>query len=315
MHSIVFLDRSTVEADFRKPNFDHRWTDYPTTQPSEVLARLADATVAVTNKVRLREDVLSRAPDLRLIVSAATGVDTIDLEFCKQRGIRVSNVPGYATDGVAEHVFMFLLMLRRNAVGYGEDIHNGLWAPPGPFSLFSRPIFDVAGSTLGIVGYGGIAKKVEHLAKAFGMKVILSERKGNSEIRPGRKSFDDVLRESDVVSLHLPATAQTQGLMGAREFSLMKRSAILINTARGALIEETALAAALREGRIAGAGLDVLSEEPPAPNHPLIALRAPNLIVTPHNAWASRQAMQRLANTVIDNIEAFAKGSPIHVVA
>lgn len=315
MQSIVFLDRSTVEAEFRRPNFDHRWTDFPTTGPADVVARLAGATMAITNKVRLREDVLSQAPNLRLIVSAATGVDTIDLEFCKQRGIRVSNVPGYATNGVAEHVFMFLLMLRRNAVGYREDIHNGLWAPPGPFSLFSRPIFDVAGSTLGIIGYGGIAKKVESLAKAFGMNVMVAERKGSAEIRPGRKSFDDVLRESDVVSLHLPATAQTKGLMGTREFSLMKRSAILINTARGALIDEAALAAALQEGRIAGAGLDVLSEEPPTSAHPLIALRAPNLIVTPHNAWASRQAMQTLANTVVSNLEAFESGNPIHVVA
>jgi glycerate dehydrogenase len=209
---------------------------------------------------------------------------------------------------------MFILMLRRNAAGYREDLQAGRWAPPGPFSLMDRPIFDVIGSTIGLVGYGAIAKKVEGLAAAFGMNVLIAERKGRAEVRPGRTRFEEVLQGSDIVSLHSPLTPDTRGLIGTPELSMMKPSAILINTARGALLDEAALATALRGGVIAGAGIDVLSEEPPQPDHPLIAYRAPNLIVTPHNAWASRQAMQRLADILVGNLEAFVTGRPVNVV-
>src|SRR5947209_7568860 len=307
MEKIVFLERDTLRADVRRPAFEHHWTDYGSTRPEEVLERLRGATVAVVNKLPLRAEVLAQLPSLKLIAVAATGTDNVDLQFCRARGIAVSNVSGYAQATLPEHVLMLMLALRRNLVAYREDVRAGLWQRAEQFCLHAREIHDLDGNTLGLVGHGTLGRGVERLALAFGMNVLIAERRAASEVREGRTPFEEVLKRSDVVSLHVPLGAETRGMIGRAEFELMKPSAILINCARGGVVDEAALAAALREGRIAGAGVDVLSGEPPREGNPLLAPDLPNLIVTPHVAWASREAQQTLADQLIANIEEFVK--------
>ena len=305
METIVFLERDTLRAEIRRPAFEHVWRDYGSTRPEEVLERLRDATVAVVNKLPLGADVLARLPSLKLIAVAATGTDNVDVEFCRARGVEVRNVRGYARETLPEHVFMLILALSRNLVGYREDVRAGWWQRAGQFCLHTREIRDLHGALLGLIGHGTLGRGVERLALAFGMEVLVSERRGAGEPREGRTPFEDVLRRSDVLSLHVPLNEETRGLVGHRELALMKPSAMLLNCARGGVVDEAALAAALREGRLAGAGVDVLSEEPPGDDNPLLDPGLPNLIVTPHVAWAGRRAQQALADQLIDNIEAF----------
>ena len=309
METIVFLERDTIRAELRPPAFEHRWLDYSVTRPEEVLERLAGATVAVVNKLPLRADVLARLPRLRLIAVAATGTDNIDLEFCRRRGIAVSNVTGYARHTLPEHVLTLALALRRNLLGYREDVRAGLWQRARQFCLHTREIHDLHGSTFGVVGHGTLGRGVARLARAFGARVLVAERKGASAAREGRTPFAEVLGRSDVLSLHVPLGAETRGLVGRDELALMKPTSVLINCARGGVVDEAALAEALAEGRIAGAGVDVLSVEPPAGGNPLLSLDLPNLIVTPHVAWAGREAQQALADQLIENIEAFVRNS------
>src|ERR687888_56839 len=308
METIVFLERDTIRAELRPPAFEHRWLDYSVTRPEEVLERLAGATVAVVNKLPLRADVLARLPRLRLIAVAATGTDNIDLEFCRRRGIAVSNVTGYARHTLPEQVLTLALALRRNLLGYREDVRAGLWQRARQFCLHTREIHDLHGSTFGVVGHGTLGRGVARLARAFGARVLVAERSGASAAREGRTPFAEVLGRSDVLSLHVPLGAETRGLVGRDELALMKPSAVLINCARGGVVDEAALAEALVEGRIAGAGVDVLSVEPPAGGNPLLSLDLPNLIVTPHVAWAGREAQQALADQLVENIEAFVLG-------
>jgi glycerate dehydrogenase len=307
METIVFLERDTLRAELRRPAFEHLWTDYGSTRPEEILGRLRGATVAVVNKLPLRADTLARLPSLKLIAVAATGTDNVDLEFCRERGITVSNVRGYARETLPEHVLALMLALRRNLFGYREDVRAGLWQRAEQFCLHAREIHDLNGSTLGLFGHGSLGRGVERLARAFGMRVLVAERKGASSLREGRTPFDEVLKRSDVVSLHVPLGVETRHMVGREQLALMKPSAILINCARGGVVDEGALAEALREGRIAGAGLDVLSVEPPREGNPLLSLDLTNLVVTPHVAWASREAQQALADRLIENIEAFVK--------
>ncbi len=305
MEKIVFLERDTLRAALRRPAFEHVWRDYESTRPAEIEERLKDATIAVVNKLPLGAELLARLPLLRLIAVAATGTDNIDLEFCRARGIEVRNVRGYARETLPEHVMMMALVLSRNLIGYREDVRAGLWQRSGQFCLQTRDIRDLHGATLGLVGYGTLGRGVERLALAFGMEVLVSERKGAGELREGRTPFEDVLRRSDIVSLHVPLNEETRGLVGHAELALMKRSAILINCARGGIVEEWALAGVLRSGRLGGAGVDVLSTEPPGLGNPLLDPDLPNIIVTPHVAWAGRRAQQALADQLIDNIEDF----------
>lgn len=314
MERIVFLDRSTLIANVRRPAFEHEWTDCATTAPAEVVERLREATVAITNKVPLREAELSRLPSLKLIAVAATGVDIVDLDYCRRRNLGVANVRNYARHSVPEHVLMLILALRRNLFSYREDVARGQWQKASGFCLLNHTIRDLHGSTIGIIGYGALGQAVEKLALAFGMRVLVSEHKGARTIRAGRVSFEETLRASDIVSLHCPLGDETRGLIGKVEFEMMRRDAILINTARGGLVDEAALAHALHAGLIAGAGFDVLTKEPPHDGNPLLALNRPNFILTPHVAWASREAMQGLADQLIDNIEAFFSGSPQNLV-
>lgn len=311
---IVFLDRKSLVADMRKPSFAHDWIDYDQTDPDEVAARLKGANIVISNKVKLSGDILGQAPDVRMIAVSATGTDNVDLVYCREHGIVVSNIRGYAVHTVPEHAFMMMLALRRNLLGWREDIRAGLWEQADQFCLFTRPVNDLYGSTLGLVGYGSIGHGTQKLAEAFGMKVLIAEHKNAESLREGHTAFDTVLREADIISLHTPLTPETRHMIGTREFGLMKPSAILINTARGNLVDETALIKALMSKRIAGAGFDVLAVEPPREGNPLIDLDLPNFILTPHVAWSSREAMQTLADQVVDNIEAFVAGSPRNVV-
>ena len=314
METIVFLERDTLRAEIRRPAFEHVWRDYGSTRPEEVEERLRDATVAVVNKLPLGADVLARLPSLRLIAVAATGTDNVDVEFCRARGVEVRNVRGYARETLPEHVLMLALALSRNLIGYREDVRAGLWQRAGQFCLHTREIRDLHGSTFGIVGHGALGRGVERLARAFGTEVLIAERKSAQATREGRMPFIETLRRSDILSLHVPLSDETRHLIGRDEIALMKPTAVLINCARGGVVDEGALAVALLEERIAGAGVDVLSGEPPTEGNPLLTLDLPNLIVTPHVAWAGREAQQALADQLIENIEAFARGEPRNLV-
>jgi len=315
MEKIVFLDRATCVAEVRRLAFPHQWEEYPATSAEQTVLRLEDATVAITNKVHLKRESLERLPKLKMVAVAATGTDNVDIAYCRERGIVVSNIRNYSVHTVPEHVFMLVLALRRNLLAFRADVRNGAWQAATQFCLFTHPVNDLYGSTLGIIGRGSIGNAVAQIASAFAMKVLFAEHKGASDIRPGYTAFDTVLRDSDVITLHLPLNAQTRHLISTAEFSRMQAGAILINTARGGLVDEMALLDALRSGRIGGAGFDVLGKEPPTEGHPLLELDMPNFILTPHIAWSGKAAMQTLADQLIANIEAYVAGSPQNRVA
>ena len=314
MQNIVFLDRDSLVADVRRPAFAHQWTEYPATAPSEVVKRLRGASIAITNKVPLRAADIAQLPELKMVAIAATGTDNVDLAACRERGIVASNIRDYSLVSVPEHVFTLVLALRRNLRAYMADVENGRWEQSSRFCLLDYPIGDLAGSRLGIVGYGALGRKVATIAQAFGMQVLVTSRSPVQEAGVTNVALDQLLCTADVVSLHLPLTDQTRNMIGAPQLARMKRSALLINTARGGLVDEAALAQALQDGVIGGAGFDVLSKEPPLPTNPLLSVRLPNFILTPHVAWASAGAMQTLADMLIDNVEAFDAGRPLNLV-
>ena len=311
---IVFLERNTFNVPFREPAFDHEWVDFGETSLDQVVERLAPATIAICNKVQLRAEALSQLPKLRLIAVAATGVDNVDLDYCRSHDIAVCNTRGYAVNSLPEHALMLMLALRRNLIAYRADVNAGRWHEARQFCLLDHPIGDLKGRTLGIVGFGTLGRSMAQLGSAIGMEVIVAERKNASAVRADRVSFTNLLRLSDVISLHCPLTEDTKNLISYNELKQMKPNAILINTARGGLIDDYALLDALQSRRLAGAGIDVLRNEPPREGNPLLDANLPNLIVTPHNAWASRQAMQTLADQLVDNLEAFVRGEPRNLV-
>jgi glycerate dehydrogenase len=313
MEHIVFLDRDSLMASVRTPQFPHRWHDHGTTSAGQVVERLRGATIAVTNKVPLRAEAIARLPDLKMIAVAATGSDIVDVAACRARGIVVSNIRDYSLVSVPEHCFMLMLALRRNLVAYRADVEAGLWQASSRFCLLDHPITDLAGSKLGIVGFGALGRKVATLGRAFGMAICVTTRSPVQDGDVTQLPLAELLRTCDVVTLHLPLSAQTRHMIGAAELATMKPGALLINTARGGLVDEAALAAVLATGAIS-AGFDVLSQEPPVPDNPLLGLRLPNFILTPHTAWASTGAQQILADMLIDNVEAFVAGAPRNTV-
>ncbi|WP_153145676.1 D-2-hydroxyacid dehydrogenase [Dechloromonas sp. H13] len=318
MQRIVYLERESIIADVRRPGFAHDWVEYPKTAPAQVVERLQGASIAIINKAPLPAVAVDALADLKMIAVAATGTNIIDLDACRRRGIVVSNIRGYADHTVPEHALALLLALSRNLVAWRASVQAGRWQQSDQFCLFDHPIRDLHGATLGLIGSGSLGNGVARLAEAFGMRVLRAEHKGATALRPGYTDFAQVLREADAISLHCPLTPQTQGLIGEAELRTMKPTALLINTARGGLVDEVALIRALQEGWIAGAGFDVITAEPPPPSHPMVApelLALPNFLLTPHVAWASRPAMQALADQLIDNIEAFVAGSPRNRVA
>jgi glycerate dehydrogenase len=311
---IVFLDRSTLQATVRRPAFEHTWQEYPVTQVSELAERLRGATIAITNKVPLRAAMLQRLPELKMIAVAATGYDVIDIDFCKANRIAVANIRNYAVHTVPEHAFALITTLRRNLLAYRQDVERGRWQQVDQFCFFDHPIRDLHGATIGIIGEGVLGQGTATIARGFGMKVLFADHAPPKAAGVVFTPFDEVLAQSDVISLHLPLSAETRDMIGIEQLRKMKRTAILINTARGGLVDEQALAQALKDGLIAGAGFDVLSKEPPKEGNPLLDLHLPNFILTPHVAWASDGAMQFLADQLIDNIEAFVRGSPQNLV-
>lgn len=306
--NVVFLDSSTIPVRVPRPADGVHWTDLPATPASQVVDALRNADVALTNKVRLTRDTLRELPRLKFICVTAAGYDCVDVDYCAANGIQISNVPGYAAGSVAEHVIACIFALRRKLVQYRKLATGSAWSDSPVFCAHGARIGDVAGTTIGLVGYGSIAAEVARLSLAVGMQVLLGERKGADTVRPGYIAFDEMLRRSDVVSLHCPLTSATEGLIGEREFCLMKPSAVLVNTARGALIDERALEHALMTEAIAGAALDVLRMEPPHEGHRFLTREFDNLILTPHIAWASTSGVDALVSVVARNVESYLAG-------
>lgn len=314
----VFLDRDSL--DHNDLQFDEltatlpEWRMYEATEPHQVAERITDAQVVISNKVVLDEALLSSAAELKLIAVAATGTNNVDIAAATRLGITVCNVRRYATPSVVQHVFALLLNLSRHLDDYRQAVQRGRWQQSGRFCLLDYPIRELSGLKLGIVGYGELGEAVARAAtQAFGMDVLLAQRPG-APAQQGRIPLHELLPQVDVLSLHCPLTDATRGLIGVNELALMKPDAILINTARGGIVDEPALAAALRSGKLAGAGIDVLAVEPPEEDSPLLAGDIPNLIVTPHIAWASRESRQRLTDQLAANIRAFLTGKPQNIV-
>lgn len=308
---IVFLDRATFAPgiSFSAERIGKAtWREHAVSSVSELAVRTRDADVLITNKIPVSALTLDQLPQLRLIAVAATGTDHIDLSAAQARGVGVCNVPGYATETVPEHVFGMLLMLRRNLHRYTAAVGQGAWSRSAVFCLHDYPIHDLAGKIMGIVGAGTLGRAVGKIAQAFGMHVLYAEHNDADSVRDGFTALNEVIANADVLSLHVPLTPATRGLIGRAELARMKSGAVLVNCARGGVVDEIALVEALRAGRIGGACVDVLVTEPPPADHPLLAAQLPGVIVTPHVAWASIEAQQRLADEVIENIAAFLRG-------
>jgi glycerate dehydrogenase len=311
---IVFLDRDSLPLTLLPLKAPHQWQEYANTAPDEVAHRLQHADIAISNKVPITAATLAACPNLKMIAVAATGYNQIDVLACKERGVRVCNIRDYALAGVPEHALMLMLALRRQLLVYRADIEAGQWQRAKSFCHFSAPIQDLAGSTLALIGSGALGQAMANLARALGMTVIFAERKHASEVRQGFVAFHEALALADVVSLHCPFNEQTRNLIGSAELALMKKDAVLINTARGGLVDEVALLHALQTGQLGGAGLDVLIAEPPSSGNALLDISLPNLIITPHIAWAGRFTMQQLADQLIHNIDAYLAGVANNVV-
>jgi glycerate dehydrogenase len=311
---VVFLDRASLKAKVRKPAGASEYVEYEKTSVDEIVPRLKGARVAIVNKVPMREATLAQLPDLKMIAVAATGYDVIDVAYCKSQGIAVANIRNYAVHTVPEHAFMLILALRRNLLAYRRDVENGVWNKSDQFCFFTHDIGDLHGSTLGIIGEGAIGQATAAIGRAFGMRVLFADHEPPKMEGVTFTPHEQVLAESDVISLHCPLMPATRNLIGLAAFRQMKRTALLINTARGGLVDEAALIQALDQGLIAGAGFDVLTVEPPKDGHPLLDIRRPNFILTPHIAWASDGAMQFLADQLIDNIDLWAASKPQHLV-
>lgn len=317
MIRIVFLDRDTLspETVVRPPSFVYEMIIHARTRPDQVAERIRDADIVITNKAPVRADALAQATRLKLIAVAATGTDIIDLAEARARDIAVCNIRNYAKHTVPEHSFALMLALRRSIVPYRQSVIEGRWQQAAQFCYFDYPIADLGGSTLGIIGHGTLGQSVGKIAEAFGMTVLAAGRRGATDLKPGQTAFDEVLKRSDVITLHCPLTPETRGLISAREFALMERKPLLINTGRGGLVDELALEEALDAGQISGAGFDVTDGEPPAADSPMMRIASrENVILTPHVAWASREAIQALADQLIENIELFMAGTPRNLV-
>ncbi|OHX17184.1 glycerate dehydrogenase [Chromobacterium amazonense] len=313
--NVVFLDRDSLPVPVPVFSFPAHYREYPATSLEQIVDHAIEADIVISNKVRLSRETIARLPRLKLIAIAATGYNHVDLEACCERGVAVCNIRHYGDHTVAEHALTLMLALMKNLPAYQRDVAAGVWSQAKQFCHFGAPIREMRGAVLGIVGSGGIGSQLAGMARAFGMEVLFAERKGLAQAREGRTPFGEVLARADVISLHCPLTDETRGLIAQPELMAMKPGAILINTARGGLVDEADLVAALKYGQLGGAGFDVLSVEPPALDNPLLKARLPNLIVTPHVGWASGEAMRRLAAQLADNIEAFVRGEPANRLA
>ncbi|MGN6875445.1 D-2-hydroxyacid dehydrogenase, partial [Neisseria sp. P0021.S007] len=276
-------------------------SSYGTTEAHETLERIRGADIVITNKVVISAQAFAENPQFKLVAVTATGVNNVDVEAAKQNGTAVCNIRAYGNESVAEHAFMMMITLMRNLPAYQRDVAAGLWENSPFFCHLGAPMRDLNGKTLAIFGRGNIGKTLATYAQAFKMNVVFAEHKNAQSVRDGYVSFDEAIRSADVVSLNCPLTPQTANMIGEAELQQMKPGAILINCGRGGLVDEAALVAALKYGQIGGAGFDVLTQEPPRDGNPLLKARLPNLIVTPHIAWASQEAANRLFDILLDN--------------
>lgn len=317
----VILDAATLGDANLNPILDNgdQWQVFAHTSESEVLERIIGADIVLTNKVPLKAEVLMACRDLKLIAVTATGTNIVDVNAARKLNIVVCNARNYGSASVAQHTLGLMLNLATNLSGYLEDVRSGAWQAQEHFTLLHRPIFELAGKKLGIVGFGQLGQAVARLASAFDMEVVLVASsnpvsKGAEVYR--RRPLREVLQEVDFLSLHCPLTEQNQHLINADTLSLMKPGAFLINTARGGLVDDAALIAALSAGQIAGAAVDVLTKEPPDGNNLLIGAQAklPNLMITPHNAWGATESRQRLVDQIARVLDAFHADQPINVV-
>lgn len=313
----VFLDLASIaESDLDLSGLRAclpHWRMHAMSSPGQVVTRIADAEVVVTNKVVLDENALCAAASLKLVSVTATGTNNIDLQACARLGIRVSNVTAYATDSVAQHVLAVILAHHTRLLQYDPAVRRGDWSRSPQFCLLDYPVRELRDMTLGIIGYGELGQGVAHLARAFGMRILVAQRPGGAAA-PGRLPLDQLLARSDVVSLHVPLADNTEHLIDEQALRRMQPHALLVNTARGAVVDNLALARALREGWIGGAALDVLDREPPPLDHPLLAEDIPNLILTPHTAWAGRRARQAVVDQTVANIRGWLNGDPRNLV-
>ena len=320
MHA-VFLDYKTVDSgDLCLESIKAVLPEieiYPYSNEAEVLNRIKDTEVAIANKIEFDSKVFAHAKNLKLICVTATGTNNIDLDSAEKSGVTVCNIRDYCTESVMQHVLLSILSLSHSYRNYMNSMKRGEWQEGNGFSLLDHPIKELSGKKLGIVGFGVLGKGVSEAAVALGMELLVSESfdpEKKSEDSINRVGFDELLGESDIISLHCPLTKETKGLFDSSAFKKMKSSAILINTARGGLINDEALIKAIESKSIAGAAIDVLDQEPPNSDHPLMQKDYTNLIITPHIAWAAREARQRALDRIADNVEAFQKGSPINTV-
>ena len=311
---IVVLDRDTLVNRPFDFDFPHTLSSYGTTEAHETLERIRGADIVITNKVVISAQAFAENPQLKLVAVTATGVNNVDVEAAKQNGTAVCNIRAYGNESVAEHAFMMMITLMRNLPAYQRDVAAGLWENSPFFCHLGAPMRDLNGKTLAIFGRGNIGKTLATYAQAFKMNVVFAEHKNAQSVRDGYVSFDEAIRSADVVSLNCPLTPQTANMIGEAELQQMKPGAILINCGRGGLVDEAALVAALKYGQIGGAGFDVLTQEPPRDGNPLLKARLPNLIVTPHIAWASQEAANRLFDILLNNINRFVAGNPQNLV-
>ena len=304
---IVFLDaRSVGDVDFSSVEKNGEFIKYELTSKDELFERINDAEVIITNKVYIGKEEIEKAPKLKLICVSATGYNNIDISAAKEAGVVVANAAGYSTNSVAQHVFAMILELYTSLSKYDRDVKAGKWSKSPIFTMNDYTSFELSGKKLGIIGYGEIGKKVEKIAEAFGMNVLISESITGREESNGRVSFDTVLKESDIITIHTPLTDKTRDMISDREFELMKQSAVIINTARGGIVNENGLYRALKENKIYGAATDVMEKEPPLAGNNLFKLN--NIIITPHTAWAAAESRQKLIEIVAENIFKYKSG-------
>ena len=313
---IVFLDDAMYsldgDVDFSGIAEQGDYVRYANSTPEQAVERGRSAHILITNKAKVSADAIGAGRDLRLVAAAATGYDNVDVAAAGERGIPVCNVPGYAENTVPQHAFALILNLATRAYRYAADVEAGDWAAAEGFTLLRYPTFELHGKTIGIIGFGTIGRGVARIAEGFGMRVVAHDALGIPDGAYPNTPIDELLRSSDIVTVHTPLNDATRNLIDADAIALMKRSALLINTARGGIVDEGALAAALNSGRLAAAGFDVLTAEPPRDGNPL--LNARNALITPHSAWSTREARQNLITRTAENIRAFLAGTPRNLV-
>lgn len=319
MTVISFLDRGSFQADIKikTPNFEHQWLNYEATAPEQLIERCQSSNIIVTNKVVIGRETIEACPNIKHIAVTATGFNIIDLDACRENNVSVSNIPTYATTTVPEHVLACAITLRRKLLRYRQQVLAGEWQKSSRFCLFDQPLHDLCGATFGVIGFGSLGQATAKLMHTIGMEVIYSSRSEKQCDFAQYVEFDDILSRADVISMHCPLTIETTDLINKAELKRMQNHAILINTARGGIVNERALADAIKTEEIAGAAFDVLCEEPPTDmSSPLFEVaKQENVILTPHIGWGSQEAMQALSDQVIENIESFYLEKPINIVS